>query len=75
MSLSILQVDEGERQIILLALAELSLSRPGWDDALRRIAAQIDSPGLPLYENLKCANADRVQAERGPLMPLPGHGQ
>lgn len=52
---------EGERQMILLALAELALSRPGWDDALRRIAKNYDDGGLPMFEELKRLNADRVK--------------
>lgn len=31
-------IEEGERQTTLLALAELSLRRPGWLDHLERIA-------------------------------------
>lgn len=68
-----LKIDEGERQMVLLALAELALSRPGWDHALSLIAKQIDNlgpTGPQLYSELKRLNADRVQAERGPMMPL-----
>lgn len=34
---------EDERQLVLLALAVLSLQSPGFDDALNRIAARIDT--------------------------------
>jgi hypothetical protein len=65
----LLKLDEGERQMLVLAMAELALSRPGWDDALRRIVGRIDNPGTPMYESLKASNADRVRVERGPLFP------
>lgn len=39
-----LDMDESQRQMILMALAHLSIERPGWDDALNRIALQIDNP-------------------------------
>lgn len=38
-----LELEEGERQMVLLALAHLSRERPGWDDALNRIALRIDN--------------------------------
>lgn len=65
-----LKIDEGERQMVLLALAELALSRPGFDDILSRIAQRIDNPGLQLYSDFKLIHADRVRAERGPMMPM-----
>jgi len=68
-----LQIDEGQRQMILLALAELSISRPGWDMALRNIARQIDNPtpeGPQMFCEFKHLNADRVLSERAPLTPL-----
>jgi hypothetical protein len=34
MSKDVLTFDAGDRQMLLLALAELALSRPGFDDAL-----------------------------------------
>lgn len=58
---------EGQRQMILLALAELALSRPGWDDAIRRIARNYDQPNLSLFESLKANNADRVKETHKPL--------
>lgn len=38
-----IELDESERQMLLLALARLALERPGWDDALNRIAMRIDN--------------------------------
>jgi hypothetical protein len=58
---------EGQRQMIVLALAELALSRPGWDESIREIVRHYDAEGLPMFEGFKRSNADRVSAERGPL--------
>ncbi len=33
---------EGDRQMVLLALAHLSIERPGWENALHVLALQID---------------------------------
>ena len=38
------QLSEEERQLIVLALAKLSVARPGWDDVLNRIALKMDRP-------------------------------
>ena len=38
--------DEAERQAIVLALAKLSSTRPGWTDMLRRIANRLSSGNL-----------------------------
>lgn len=35
------EIDEGDRQMLCLALADLAARRPGWLDALRRIAAKL----------------------------------
>jgi hypothetical protein len=39
----IVELTEEERQLCLSALAKLSVDRPGWDDALHRIALKIDT--------------------------------
>lgn len=36
-------LDEEERQMLLKALADLSRTNPGWDDALNRIALRVDN--------------------------------
>lgn len=46
-----LRPDEGDRQLVLMALAHLATGRPGWDAALSSIAKQIDNSGL--YEAFK----------------------
>jgi hypothetical protein len=60
--------EEGDRQILLLALAELALSRPGWQYAIGLIVERLH--GEEMYINFKRTNADRVKAERGDLMPF-----
>lgn len=64
-----LKLIEEERQLFLLALAELALSRPGFDHALKIIAAPVD-PGLKVYSEFKGMNADRVHAQRMPLVSM-----
>jgi hypothetical protein len=58
-----ISIEEEERQMILLALAQLALERPGWDDALTRIAQKMDnttSEGkAEMFEAFKKANADK----------------
>jgi hypothetical protein len=58
-------LEEGQRQMVLLAIAELALSRPGWDYALGEIAKQFR--GEEMFAEFKRLNADRVKAERAPL--------
>jgi hypothetical protein len=51
-----IEVEEVDRQLILLALAQLSLSRPGFDSALNKIAIQFDSVRegrAILYDNFR----------------------
>jgi len=48
-----LEIEEGERQAILLALAHLAIERPGWDDMLREIAKKMDDDHLTLYHHFK----------------------
>jgi hypothetical protein len=38
-----LELNEGDRQMVLLALAHLSIERRGWETALHAIALQIDN--------------------------------
>lgn len=37
------EIDDGERQMILLALAHLQIERPGWEYALTTLAAKLDN--------------------------------
>lgn len=38
-----LALSESDRQLVLMALAKLSLERPGWDAALNIIALRVDN--------------------------------
>jgi len=51
-----IQIDESQRQLLLLALATLALQRPGFDFALAEIAKLIDNDagGQPeMYSQFK----------------------
>ena len=61
---------ETDRQLILLAIAELALSRPGFDDALVRISSLL--LGQATFEEFKRLNSDRVKASHGPFGFAPG---
>jgi len=43
MSTCRVDLEEGDRQLVLMALAHLSLERPGWDYALNLIAMKMDN--------------------------------
>jgi hypothetical protein len=62
-----LSLDEGERQMAVLAFAELALSRPGFNQMLLDIAQRIDRPGALMFVRMKQSNADRVRADRWPV--------
>jgi hypothetical protein len=56
--------EEADRQLLLLALAICALDAPGFDQALRGIAAQLrggpgEQDGTPMYEVFKRFNRDR----------------
>jgi len=56
-----LHLDEGQRQLVLLALAKLSIERPGWLDAIEEIARPMDNDndGKPeLLHNFRTLHAD-----------------
>jgi hypothetical protein len=59
-------LEEDQRQMVVLAIAELALSRPGWDEALGEIAEQFGA--REMFEDFKRINADRVKASHGPLV-------
>jgi hypothetical protein len=63
-----IEIGEAERQTLLLALAELALSRPGWDEHLGEIADAF--LGREMFDEFRRLNADRVVAERGSLGPV-----
>lgn len=57
-----IELDESQRQMVLMALAHLAMERPGWDYALMEIANKIDNErkkdGLPeMYMEFKNLHA------------------
>lgn len=64
-----LNIDEGQRQMLLMALAHLAVERPGWDYACSEIAKPIDNAtpeGRPrLYDRFRAMHSEdvRISAE------------
>lgn len=54
----IVKVSEEERQMTVLALAELSLRRPGWLDALGRVADTFY--GREMFDEFRVSSADVI---------------
>jgi hypothetical protein len=54
-----LTITEEERQMLTLAIAELSLTRPGWDDMLLEFA-KTKLRSAEMFEEFKKLNADRL---------------
>ncbi|MDH0348117.1 hypothetical protein [Aeromonas dhakensis] len=52
--------DAGDRHLVLLALANLALLRPGFDHALRTLATRFDVLGDVLFEQFKASSRDLV---------------
>ena len=62
-----LELDEGERQALLMAMAHLAVERPGWDDMLNRIAVRIDNVKdgrAELYDEFRSLRRRAVVAAR-----------
>jgi hypothetical protein len=61
------RLEEEERQAVLLALAKLSIERPGWDDMLNLIALKMDNQGrdarAELYDSFRSLNGSGEQEE------------
>lgn len=61
------QLDDGDRQMVVLALAKLTFARPGWNHALREIAVKLD--GVKIFEAMIKLGPDKVRDgvfKRGP---------
>jgi len=55
---------EGQRGLIVLALARLALSHPEHEEAIRDIVRFYDLEGLPTFEAFKVSSADRVRESK-----------
>ena len=56
----IIELNESDRQAVILALANLAVERPGWNYMLTRIALKMDNDrgGKPqMYEEFKKTHA------------------
>jgi hypothetical protein len=63
------EIEEEQRQMIVLAIAELALSRPGWDWTLGELAELFEA--REMFEQFKRTNADRVHVSRETLDSIP----
>lgn len=55
------QLDEGDRQMIILALAELALTRPGWDWTIRETVTKLGGENASrMFAGFKETSADQV---------------
>lgn len=57
--------DEADRQMVLLAIAELALRRPGWDATLRRLAGRLH--GEEMFDKFKETGGDVTKPMRSPI--------
>jgi len=60
-------LDPAERELVLLALAVLSLDRPGWYVACGALAEKFgvpERPGLAMLDEYRRLNADRMSITR-----------
>lgn len=67
-----IDIEEEDRQVILLALAHLAVERPGWDNYLRTVAAKMDDDHLSLYHGFKSTAVPPVQTKLVTSIPGPG---
>ena len=55
------ELDESDRQMIILSLALCSLLRPGWNYAAGEIAKKLGDLDLKMYEDFRKYNSDVVK--------------
>ena len=61
-----IEIDEAERQMVLMGLAHLSVERPGWDDALNRIALKMDNVAdgrAELYDRFRLLRSEEPSCD------------
>lgn len=68
-----LQIDEGERGMVLMALAHLAVERPGWEWALNNLACKMDNIGpdgkATMFEEFR--RLHQQQAKEPVIEPAP----
>lgn len=68
--MSVNRLERADQDLVLLALATLSLDRPGWTEEISRVAELLWPQSKETLEEFRRLNLDRFNA--GP--PLPGLG-
>lgn len=72
------EIDQADRDLLLLALATLSLDRPGWTDQCEEVAGRLGGDRWVdtrhRFEELRAANRDRWRNNppAAPLVPRDG---
>ncbi len=61
-----IEIDESQRQLILLALAHLAEERPGWENAIE-ITASCFPNGYEVYKDFQQLEADYVLQALGSI--------
>lgn len=64
------EIEEDQRQMVLLALAHLAVERPGFDDYLGEIADRF--AGRTLFDTLAQLRRDETIGRLASMMPGPG---
>jgi len=69
MSRVAVQLEEADRQAVLLALATLAILRPSWQHHLGEIADQLAGRELyTAFQHLNAGETDRILQRAGPLL-------
>ncbi len=59
-----MEVDESQRQVVVMALAHLAAVRPGWDPMVQEIAVKLD-PQLKMYQDFQQYRKSELTARLG----------
>lgn len=55
-----IDIEESDRQLMILSLALCSLLRPGWEPACRDAAKKLDGGSSEMFENFRKFNGDQT---------------
>jgi len=55
-------LDDSDRQMLILATAELALRRPGWDPALSALAVKLEGPTLFVKHKILSRDVTKPEA-------------
>lgn len=62
-----LEMEEGQRQMLIMALAHLAVERPGWDRTLNELAMKIDNVKegrAQLYDDFKRLHKEQLEYKK-----------